>query len=359
MFAMQKYKQMSIQSTIQRFHPSGKFLLLLGLFLLCLGITSVVQVLILLPYSGLQLKDLADEQKLLLLQDFSNPNIIKGMKIAQAVSVLLMFVIPSLLFAYLAHPCPPEDNRRLRTELEFERAISSPSGRWGGAFFYLKMNRGFPAIIGITVMALVFAVMPVINWTGELNNYLSLPEFMSGIEEWMKASEENLKKLTETFLRMEGIGDLMVNIVVVALLAAVGEELFFRGAMQSIILEWTKNVHWAVWISAFVFSFFHFQFYGFLPRMLLGVVLGYLYIWSGSLWLPMLFHFLNNGLAVLFAYLVGKGTISEEAETIGAGETPMYYILVSAVISLGLMYFVYKRNPSPTLPEGKGEIFNG
>jgi len=307
---------MSIQSTIQNFHPSGKFFLLLGLFLLCLGIASVLQVLILLPYSGLQLKDLADGQKLSLLQDFSNPNIIKGMKIGQAVSVLFIFIIPSFLFAYYSS----------------EKKIS-----------YLKMNTGFKMISGIIIVILVFAVMPLINWTGELNSHLSLPSFMSGIENWMKASEESLKTLTEAFLQMNSIGDLIVNIIVVALLAAVGEELLFRGCMQNIFLEWTKNKHAAVWITAILFSALHAQFYGFLPRMLLGVVLGYLYIWSGSLWLPMLFHFLNNGMAVLFAYLIGKGIITEQAETIGAGETPMYYILVSAVISIGLMGLIYKN----------------
>ena len=318
----QKYKQMSIQSTIQRFHPSGKFFLLLGLFLFCLGIASMIQMLIILPFSGLQLKDLADEQNLALLQDFSNPNIIKGMKIAQAVSVLFAFIIPSFLFAY----------------------YSSEK-----KFFSLKMNIGFKMVSGIVVVILVFGLMPLINWTGELNSQLSFPDFMSGIENWMKASEENLKKLTEAFLQMSGIDDLIVNIIIVGLLAAIGEELLFRGCMQNVLLEWTKNKHAAVWITAILFSALHAQFYGFLPRMLLGVVLGYLYIWSGSLWLSMLFHFLNNGLTVLFAYLIDKGIIAEEAETIGAGETPMYYILVSAVVSAGLMYFVYSHRIKPEL----------
>ncbi|MBI4930161.1 MAG: CPBP family intramembrane metalloprotease [Bacteroidetes bacterium] len=314
---------MSIQTTIQRFHPSGKFFLLLGLFLLCLGIASVIQVLIILPYADLQsMKDLAK------LEDFSNPNIVKGMKIAQAVSVLFAFIIPSFLFAFYSS----------------EKKIS-----------YLKINKGFSAVIGIVVILLVFAVMPVINWTGELNSHLTLPGFMSGLENWMKTSEESLKKLTDAFLQMNGIGDLIVNIIVVALLAAVGEELLFRGCMQNVFFEWTKNKHAAIWITAILFSALHAQFYGFLPRMLLGVVLGYLYIWSGSLWLSMLFHFLNNGMAVVFAYLVGKGSISETAETIGSNGSPIYFVYVSAVISAGLMFFVYKKSPTPTLPVREGE----
>jgi hypothetical protein len=307
---------MSIQSTIERFHPASKFLLLIGLFLLFLGVTSVLQVVILASYSDIKsIKDIAK------LSDFSNPDIIKAMKIAQAASVILTFIIPALFFAWFSS----------------EKKIG-----------YLKMNKGFHAVIGIVVVMLVFTLMPLINWTGELNSHLALPGFMSEIENWMKNSEESLKKLTEAFLQMNGIGDVVVNVIVVALLAAVGEELFFRGAMQNVFLEWTRNKHTAVWVTAIVFSALHAQFYGFLPRMLLGVVLGYLYIWSGSLWLSMLFHFLNNGMAVVFSYLVGKGSIPEETETIGSGDSPIYLVMVSLIVSAGLMYFVYKnRNTSP------------
>ncbi len=315
---------MTIQSTIERFHPAGKFLLLIGLFMIFLGVASVLQVIILASYSDIQsMKDIAK------LEDFSNPNILKAMKIAQAASAILTFIIPSLFFAWLSS----------------EKKIG-----------YLKMNTGFHVVIGAVVIILVFTLMPLINWTGELNSHLTLPGFMSGIENWMKNSEESLKKLTEAFLKMNGIGDVIVNVIVVALLAAVGEELFFRGAMQNVFLEWTKNKHTAVWVTAIVFSALHAQFYGFLPRMLLGVVLGYLYIWSGSLWLSMLFHFLNNGMAVVFSYLVGKGSVPAETETIGSGDSPIYLVLISLIVSAGLMYFIYKnRCPTPALPIREGE----
>lgn len=307
---------MSIQSTIEKFHPSGKFIMLIGLFVLFLGVASVLQVVILASYADMtSMKDLAK------LQDISNPNVIKGMKISQAVSAILTFIIPALFFAWFAS----------------EKKLG-----------YLKMNKGFHVVIGMAVMLLVFALMPIINWSGELNSHLALPEFMSGIENWMKSSEESLKKLTEAFLQMNGIGDVIVNVIIVALLAAVGEELLFRGAMQNILVEWMKNKHVAVWVTALLFSALHMQFYGFVPRMLLGVVLGYLYIWSGSLWLPILFHFLNNGMAVVFAYLVSKGTISENVETIGTGETPFYFVMISVIVSAGLIYFLYKNRREET-----------
>lgn len=308
---------MSIQAIIQGYKPASKFLLLLGLFLFSLGLASIVQVLVLFPFA--EMKSINDVAA---LTDFTNPSIIKGMKIAQAVSAIITFIIPALLFAWLSS----------------EEKIG-----------YLKINKGFHISFGLVVILLVLSAMPVINWMGELNSHLALPSFLSGIENWMKASEESLKKLTDAFLQMDGITDLIVNLLVVAFLAAVGEELFFRGAMQNIILEWTKNSHVAVWVTAILFSALHMQFYGFLPRMMLGVVLGYLYIWSGSLWLSILFHFLNNGLAVLFSYLIGKGIISETAENVGAGDTPVMFVIASAVVSLGLMYFIYRNRQKEPL----------
>lgn len=307
---------------IKQLPPAGKFFFLLALFIASLIVASVVQLLVLLPYADL--KSINDIAK---LEDLSSPNIIKGMKIAQAASVLIMFILPSFLFALLSS----------------EKKIS-----------YLNINKGFTILSGICALLLVFTAMPLINWMGELNSHLALPGFMSGIENWMKASEESAKKLTEVFLQMSGFGDLTVNLIVVALLAALGEELFFRGCMQNIFVEWTKNKHAAVWISAILFSALHAQFYGFLPRMLLGVALGYLYVWSGSLWLSILFHFLNNGTAVLFSFLVSKEVISENAETVGAGESPLYLVLISTVASLGLMYVVYKQQASPQPPPSEG-----
>ena len=251
--------------------------------------------------------------------DLSNSVGTSSFIIMQALSVILLFMVPALLFVLFT------SDKKLH---------------------YFKLI-GFNPALALIVIILLFAIMPLINWTGEINSHLSLPDFMSGIEDWMKASEERARELTEALLDMNGVGDLLVNIIVVALLAAIGEELLFRGALQNVFLEWTKNSHIAVWVTAILFSALHAQFYGFLPRMLLGVALGYLYIWSGSLWLPMLFHFLNNGLAVLFAYLIGKGVISKSAETIGAGETPVYFVMVSAVVSVWLMYFVYKGRTIP------------
>lgn len=353
--------------------PSGKFFLLLGLFLLFLGIASVVQVLVMLPFAGISsFNDIAKIENL--LSDMSNPGIVQGMKIAQALSAVLAFIVPSFLFAYLVPPKSLPD-----CVTSEDKQVSSPKGRtcstnplpflppspyplsfgegqvvrWRGAFSYLKINKGFIILLLPVIIILVFAAMPVINFTGELNSHLSLPDFLSGLENSMRESEDRMKVITDAFLQMNGIGDLLINILVIALLAAVGEELLFRGCFQNILVQWTKNIHIAIWLTAILFSALHFQFYGFLPRMLLGVLLGYLYVWSGSLWLPILFHFLNNGLAVLFAYLIGKGLLTENAETVGVGESELMFVFISAALSAWLMYFVWRRKIQD--PDLKGE----
>lgn len=251
--------------------------------------------------------------------DLENPATVTMLKLTQAISALLIFIIPAVVFALFTS----------------EKKLG-----------YLKLN-SFSLFHGAAVLVLVFAAMPLINWTGEVNSHLALPEFLSGLENWMRVKEDNLKELTKIFLQMNTPGDLAVNLIIVALLAAVGEELLFRGALQNTFSELFKNTHTAVWITAILFSALHAQFYGFIPRMLLGVVLGYLYVWSGSLWLSVLFHFLNNGMAVLFAYLIGKGIIPDEAETVGAGDTPFIFVASSLIVCSGIMYLIYQKSLKP------------
>ena len=166
---------------------------------------------------------------------------------------------------------------------------------------------------------------------------------MAGIEQWMKETEENAEKFTKAFLKMETTGDLLLNMVMIALIPAIGEELLFRGVLQRLFSEWTKNAHWGVFIAAVLFSAIHIQFYGFLPRMVLGVLFGYLFIWSRSLWLPIFGHFVNNGAAVIFAYLSSKGTIAFDTDTLGTGEQETLLPIASAVIIAGLLFLIYRK----------------
>ncbi|MEE4285067.1 MAG: CPBP family glutamic-type intramembrane protease, partial [Mariniphaga sp.] len=194
------------------------------------------------------------------------------------------------------------------------------------------------------VAILVFISLPLINFIGEWNMCMEFPEFLAGLERWMKNAEENAAELTEAFLNVETTGGLLFNLFMIAFLPAIGEELLFRGVIQRIFTNWTRNHHWGIWISAILFSALHIQFYGFVPRMLLGVLFGYLLVWSGSMWLPIVAHFFNNGFAVVAMYLVDKNVLNPAVEEIGATTGSRYAAILSLALVFLLMFLIKKEN---------------
>ena len=130
----------------------------------------------------------------------------------------------------------------------------------------------------------------------------------------------------------------------VAVLPAIGEELLFRGIVQRMFVRITKNIHWGIWISAILFSAMHMQFYGFIPRMLLGALFGYLLVWSGSMWLPILGHFLNNGIAVVATFLIHNKQLSPEVETYGSTSDSYFAAVASFAIIVALLLMIKRNN---------------
>ena len=200
----------------------------------------------------------------------------------------------------------------------------------------------------LAVVIMVCAV-PGINLLADLNSRVELPKSLEFIEQILKSQEEAAAALTERFLQADTIGGLLINIGLMALLPALSEELSFRGTLQQIIYKdqsgkvQSTKVHLAIWITAFIFSAIHMQFYGFVPRMLLGAMFGYVFVWSGSLWVPITMHFVNNGLAVLVYYLLGESANTKNiADTLGAGDTWYLGVFSILITSLGLLIF-YRR----------------
>jgi membrane protease YdiL (CAAX protease family) len=200
----------------------------------------------------------------------------------------------------------------------------------------------------LAIVIMVCAV-PGINLLADLNSRVELPKSLEFIEQILKSQEEAAAALTERFLQADNIGGLLLNIGLMALLPALSEELSFRGTLQQIIYKdqsgkvQSTKVHLAIWITAFIFSAIHMQFYGFVPRMLLGAMFGYVFVWSGSLWVPITMHFVNNGLAVLVYYLMGESENTKNiADTLGAGDTWYLGVFSILITSLGLLIF-YRR----------------
>ncbi len=207
---------------------------------------------------------------------------------------------------------------------------------------YVKLNKELKTVAGFfSILVIVFA-FPLIILLLQWNGQLVLPEALSGLENWMLAQEAAAEELTLLFLKMDGVGALILNLILVGVVPAFSEELLFRGVIQQFLTEWVKNPHVAILLAGMVFSFFHFQFYGFVPRMVLGMFLGYLFYWSGNLWYPILAHFFNNGSQVLLVYF-GQMDASEVARDAPPLE-PNFYILVavSTVLLIGSIR-VFKR----------------
>lgn len=206
---------------------------------------------------------------------------------------------------------------------------------------YLCLDKSSRLPVYLLTLVLMFASLPFINWTITVNEAMQLPKFLKGLEEWMKATEDAAAKLTEAFMNMPTVGAFRFNMVMIALLPAIGEEFMFRGLLQRLLKEWLGNVHLAIVISAFLFSAMHMQFYGFIPRMMLGVMFGYLFYWSGSLWVPVAAHFINNGSAVIFEYLSQQGLLSGDYESFGATDN-VFLIVLSGLVAAVLMYVIYR-----------------
>jgi uncharacterized protein len=253
------------------------------------------------------------------LTDLSSPLSISILKYFQIVQSFGLFIIPPFIIAILLHGKPSE---------------------------YLYYKR-FPLVKAILlVIAIVYFADPLINWLTEVNSKLSLPHWMNSLQNWMQETEDNADKITKAFLGNQSVSDLLVNLFVIGILPAVGEELLFRGIVQQLFKKLTKNYHAGIWISAALFSALHLQFFGFLPRMLLGAMFGYMLEWSGTLWLPIIAHFVNNATAVLAYYLSDKGLMSTDLEKIGTSSDGTAWLVLISIAFLFIFFralFLYRR----------------
>jgi membrane protease YdiL (CAAX protease family) len=212
---------------------------------------------------------------------------------------------------------------------------TSPSESIAG----LKKSVSSTAVL-LTAILIVVA-QPLIGWASELNSYLTLPQGLSFLEDWMKSTEKQGELITEAFLSTTTTAGLLVNIFMITILPAISEELLFRGALAGLFKNWTRNTHIAVFLSAAIFAAIHLQFYGFLPRFLLGIALGYLYFWSGSLWLPITAHFTNNFLSVMVEFLFRKGYLHTNAENFGINNAA-WVTAISIFGFAGILFLIRK-----------------
>jgi len=194
----------------------------------------------------------------------------------------------------------------------------------------------------ILVLLLTFFFMILNSGVIEWNKSINFPEFMNSFETWAFNKEKELEKITIFLVSFENNWEFLFGILSIALIPGICEEYLFRGVLQKNFYLISKNIHIAVWLSAFFFSALHLQFYGFFPRMLLGVLFGYIYYWSGSILYPMIAHIFNNFFSLTIFYFSQKGLLNEnfEVSVNSSPKIPMVLIIISAVLFIGFMYLL-------------------
>ncbi|HAS35299.1 MAG TPA: hypothetical protein DCS15_02335 [Flavobacteriales bacterium] len=249
-----------------------------------------------------------------LARDFGDPQVIRAMKFSQTVNAIGFFIIPPILFAWLCG-----------TDLRSFFGLGRP----------LKL---FPIAAAVL---LVIAALPLENFVATLSDAIHFPDIIAGWETNLRNMQEETERTVVAFLKMEDLGDLGINLMMVALLPAVGEEMLFRGWFQPLLIQRFRSVHMGIWITAALFSLIHMQFFAFFPRLIMGAALGYLFYWSRSIYLPMLAHFLNNALAILALYFIHQGSLPEGVEDTGSDNIMLFSLSAAAVavILFGLRRF--------------------
>ena len=194
----------------------------------------------------------------------------------------------------------------------------------------------------ILVLSSTFFFMILNSGVIEWNKSINFPEFMNSFETWAFNKEKELEKITIFLVSFANNWEFLFGILSIALIPGICEEYLFRGVLQKNFYLISKNIHIAVWLSAFFFSALHLQFYGFFPRMLLGVLFGYIYYWSGSILYPMIAHIFNNFFSLTIFYLSQKGLLNEnfEVSVNSSPKIPMVLIIISAVLFIGFMYLL-------------------
>lgn len=234
--------------------------------------------------------------------DWSDPNILPTMKWLQALSSIFLFLVPAVLYALFTFTKRP--------------------------FYFLGLRR--PERIrmyGIGILCIILA-FPFVFWLGELNQHIPM-------KEWMTNMERDAMKQMEAFLKVNNSMDIVINVIIIALLPAFCEELCFRGALQRILIHCFKSPWAGIIVTSILFSALHLQFQGFLPRLFLGVILGALYWYSGSLWTSIIAHFVNNAVQVI--------AVSFAPEYVNENPAiPIYFALISGVTVFGLLW-IYQR----------------
>ncbi len=300
---------MDYRKAFRNTHPFSKLMLLVLIMFISFVVVIGIGMFAAIPFLGVEVLELfrggdMDADNLQFLRYF------------QVLSHIGLFILPSILFVLIV------SNKPVR---------------------YLEAHHRpwlWPVLLSVLIM---FTALPMVNYLMQLNHQISFPDSLKSLEEWMRATEDAAERLTERFIQVHTWQEFMFNLLMIAVIPAIGEEFIFRGIIQKLFSQWTRNVHVAVFITAILFSAMHMQFFSFLPRVGLGIVLGYLFVFSGNIWIPVLAHFVNNAAALVFYHYYNQGVFSVELDDIGTG--PMASVLVlSSLFVLTALFVAFRKS---------------
>ena len=307
---------MALRGKMENSHVMAKIIVWLGCIFVMFSLTVLVIALI---TQGNPLSDI---------------NTLKWIQLLQTIT---LFLLPSLMIAYLGAKAP---------------------------FSWLQLDKKADWKVFLWAVGIMLVALPAINLLAQWNQQMVLPTWLSELEEWMKNKEAEAEWLTKQFMSATTVSALLVNLFLMAVLPAVSEEITFRGVLMKLFKVRGERLevrgesipHLAIWCSAILFSAIHMQFYGFVPRMLMGALFGYMLVWTGSLWVPILMHFTNNAMAVLLYFVsLRAGWDMEEVDAIGTNDT-LWLGVVSMILTIVGIY-AFRR--STTMSNASSRMSNG
>ena len=307
---------MALRGKMENSHVMAKIIVWLGCIFVMFSLTVLVIALI---TQGNPLSDI---------------NTLKWIQLLQTIT---LFLLPSLMIAYLGAKAP---------------------------FSWLQLDKKADWKVFLWAVGIMLVALPAINLLAQWNQQMVLPTWLSELEEWMKNKEAEAEWLTKQFMSATTVSALLVNLFLMAVLPAVSEEITFRGVLMKLFKVRGERLevrgesipHLAIWCSAILFSAIHMQFYGFVPRMLMGALFGYMLVWTGSLWVPILMHFTNNAMAVLLYFVsLRAGWDMEKVDAIGTNDT-LWLGVVSMILTIVGIY-AFRR--STTMSNASSRMSNG
>lgn len=234
-------------------------------------------------------------------------------KYLQTFQHLSMFLLPALLISFLMK---------------------------GDITSYFGLKRTPLLTISILTVLFIIFLIPLNSYLAWLNAGLDLPDWLDGLERWMNRKELQTERITEVLLEAGTTGGVIMNIIIIAILPALGEEFLYRGVLQNIFTGWFRSGTLAVLLTAFMFSAAHLQFYGFIPRFILGLGFGYIYLWSRNIWLPVLAHLVNNAIPVVLSYFYGWGNINSTLDEFSSNDG--FMVIIPSIIVVLIMFNIRK-----------------